>query len=158
MAGLVSYLRRHHIGLALCIALTGTAYAATVPNNSVGTKQLKKNAVTEPKIKKGAVTGAKIKNGAVNSDKVKNGSLLSADFKSANCPPGRRGCRGGQAAGAVGRHERHCPRRCPCSGNLTASCGAGERAVGGGGVATGADGALWAAPDPGLRDASRLGS
>jgi hypothetical protein len=41
-AGLVSYLRRHHIGLlALCIALTGTAYAATLPKNSVGSKQLK---------------------------------------------------------------------------------------------------------------------
>jgi hypothetical protein len=39
-AGLVSYLRRHHIGLvALCIALTGTAYAATLPRNSVGPAQ-----------------------------------------------------------------------------------------------------------------------
>jgi hypothetical protein len=40
-AGLVSYLRRHHIGLvALCIALTGTAYAAQLPRNSVGGAQL----------------------------------------------------------------------------------------------------------------------
>jgi hypothetical protein len=51
-AGFVSYLRRHHIGLvALCIALTGTAYAATLPRNSVGGAQLKKNAVTSPKVK-----------------------------------------------------------------------------------------------------------
>jgi hypothetical protein len=145
VAGLVSYLRRHHIGLlALCIALTGTAYAATLPKNSVGTKQLKKNAVTEPKIKKGAVTGAKIKNGAVNSDKVKNGSLLSADFKSGQLPAGPQGPQG--PAGATNVTVRVGP---DVSGTSTASCGAGERAVGGGGVATGADGALWASnPTP----------
>ena len=103
VAGLVSYLRRHHIGLlALCIALTGTAYAATLPNNSVGTKQLKKNAVTAKKVKNGAVTGAKIKNGAVNSDKVKNGSLLSADFKSGQLPAGPQGPRPGPARSAWG--------------------------------------------------------
>lgn len=96
-AGLVSYLRRHHIGLlALCIALTGTAYAATLPKNSVGSKQLKTN----------AVTSKKIKNGAVNSNKVKNGSLLSKDFKSGQLPAGPRGPQGPQgvpgAAGAAG--------------------------------------------------------
>jgi len=84
-AGLVSYLRRHHIGLlALCIALTGTAYAATLPKNSVGSKQLKSN----------AVTSQKIKNGAVNSNKVKNGSLMSTDFKAGQLPAGPRGPQG----------------------------------------------------------------
>ena len=148
VAGLVSYLRRHHIGfLALCIALTGTAYAATLPNNSVGTKQLKK----------GAVTGAKIKNGAVNSDKVKNGSLLSADFKSGQLPAGPQGAQGAQGpqgargargpAGATNVTVRLGPN---VSGTSTASCGAGERPVGGGGVATGVDGVLWASnPTPG---------
>ena len=151
VAGLVSYLRRHHIGLlALCIALTGTAYAATVPWNSVGTKQLKKNAVTERKIEKGAVTGAKIKNGAVNSDKVKNGSLVSADFKSGQLPAGPRGPQGAQGpqgpAGATNVTVRVGPS---VSGTSTASCQGSERAVGGGGVATGATGALWASnPTP----------
>ena len=42
------------------IALGGTASAATLAVNSVGSKQLKKNAVTTAKIKNGAVTGAKI--------------------------------------------------------------------------------------------------
>ncbi len=72
-----SYFRRHHIGmLALFIALSGTAYAATLPRNSVGTAQLKRN----------AVTGAK----------VKNSSLLAADFKAGQLPAGARGAQGAQ--------------------------------------------------------------
>ncbi len=58
--------------LALAIALGGTSYAAmTLPANSVGTRQIKKNAVT--------------------SLKVKNGSLLKADFKVGQIPAGPRG-------------------------------------------------------------------
>lgn len=84
-AGFVSYLRRHHIGLvALCIALTGTAYAATLPRNSVGTRQLKDNAVTSAKIKRNAVT----------SPKVKNGSLLAKDFRAGQLPRGPKGDKG----------------------------------------------------------------
>lgn len=76
-----SYLRRHHVGmLALFIALSGTAYAATLPRNSVGTAQLKKNAVTAPKIKKNAVVSRKIKRGAVTGAKVKNDSLTGLDI------------------------------------------------------------------------------
>ena len=74
-----SYLRRHHIGmLALFIALSGTAYAATLPRNSVGTAQLKKNAVT--------------------TAKVQNRSLLATDFKSGQLPAGPRGAQGAQGA------------------------------------------------------------
>lgn len=58
--------------LALFIALGGVSYAAVkIPNNSVGTKQLKKN--------------------SVNSSKVKNRSLLAADFKSGQLPRGATG-------------------------------------------------------------------
>jgi collagen triple helix repeat protein len=74
-----SYLRRHHIGmLALFIALSGTAYAATLPRNSVGTAQLKNNAVT--------------------TAKVDNRSLLATDFKSGQLPAGPRGAQGAQGA------------------------------------------------------------
>lgn len=46
---------------ALFVALGGTSYAAfSLPNNSVGTKQLQKGAVTTKKIKNGAVTAPKI--------------------------------------------------------------------------------------------------
>ena len=76
-----SYFRRHHVGmLALFIALSGTAYAATLPRNSVGTAQLKKNAVTTPKIKKSAVTSPKIKSNAVTGSKVKTDSLTGLDI------------------------------------------------------------------------------
>ena len=44
--------------LALLIALGGGAYAVTLPRNSVGASQLKKNAVTSSKIKAGADTHA----------------------------------------------------------------------------------------------------
>ena len=46
---------------ALFVALSGGAYALTIPKNSVGPAQLKKNAVI--------------------SAKVKDGSLLTQDFK-----------------------------------------------------------------------------
>jgi hypothetical protein len=46
--------------IALFVALGGTAVAASLAANSVGTKQLKDQAVTTSKIKDGAVTGAKV--------------------------------------------------------------------------------------------------
>ena len=72
-------------GLALAIALSGTAVAASVAlaPNSVGTPQLKTNAVT--------------------TAKVKNGTLLRADFKAGQVPAGRAGPAGpAGAAGAAG--------------------------------------------------------
>jgi hypothetical protein len=48
--------------IALFVALGGSAYAAaSLPKNSVGTKQLKAGSVTSAKIKNGAVTGPKVK-------------------------------------------------------------------------------------------------
>jgi hypothetical protein len=145
VAGLVSYLRRHHIGLlALCIALTGTAYAATLPRNSVGRQQLKNNAVSSPE--------------------VKNRSLMARDFMSGQLqegPRGPRGLRGPQgergtqgargaqgaqglpgAAGAAGATNVAVRLGLDTLGISTASCVGEERAVGGGGAATGINGVL----------------
>ena len=48
--------------VALVVATAGTGYAAfKLPNNSVGTKQLKKNAVTGAKVKRGSLDGSDIK-------------------------------------------------------------------------------------------------
>jgi hypothetical protein len=87
--------------LALAIALSGTAYAAT----TIGTNQIKDGAVTTPKLHNGAVSAAKLSNGAVagekirnnavTSGKVKDGSLLARDFK-----PGE--LLGGSVQGAQG--------------------------------------------------------
>jgi hypothetical protein len=85
MRRFISYLRRHYIGLlALCVVLTGTAYAATLPKDSVGTRQLRD----------GAVSGAKIKRNAVGSPKVRNRSLLAKDFKPGQLPRGAKGPKG----------------------------------------------------------------
>ena len=65
--------------LALFLALGGGTYAAfKLPNNSVGTKQLKKNAVTSPKVKDGSLTAADLAGGqflrpgqkAANADRL----------------------------------------------------------------------------------------
>jgi hypothetical protein len=77
-----AYVRRHHVGLlALFLAMSGTAYAATLPRNSVGTAQLKANAVT--------------------SAKVKNGTLRRSDFARGQLPPSLAGPKG--ATGAAGQ-------------------------------------------------------
>lgn len=71
--------------VALFVALSGTGYAVslTVPNNSVGTPQLKNDAVT--------------------SKKVKNGTLVAADFKPGAAPVGPAGPAGPPGpAGATG--------------------------------------------------------
>jgi hypothetical protein len=70
----LSHLRSQAVGyLALFVALCGTAYAVSLPPNSVGTKQLQRAAVTRGKIKKDAVTTAK----------VKDSTLLPQDFAGA---------------------------------------------------------------------------
>lgn len=127
---IVGYLRRHHIGLlALFFALSGTAYAATLPRNSVGTAQLKRNAVT--------------------SAKVRNGSLLRIDFRAGQLPAGPVGPRGltgatGPAgpAGPAGRNAVTSIAVRDSAGVTiapgatatdTVSCNPGEVAVSGGG-------------------------
>src|SRR6476659_3594793 len=65
--------------ICLFVVLGGTAYAATaLPNNSVGSAQLKANAVT--------------------SEKVRDGALLRKDFKAGQLLAGPRG-----SVGATGR-------------------------------------------------------
>jgi hypothetical protein len=74
--------------VALIAALGGTSYAAvTLPNSSVGTKQLQRAAVTAPKM---AIN-------AVRSAQVRDGSLLARDFAPGQLHAGAQG-----PAGATG--------------------------------------------------------
>jgi len=57
--------------LALCLAVGGTAFAATkLSKNAVKTKNIKNGAVTENKIAANAVTESKIASGAVSAGKL----------------------------------------------------------------------------------------
>jgi len=128
------HLRRNAVAyLALFIALSGTSYAAAkLPANSVGTTQLK--------------------NGAVTSAKIKDRSLRASDFAAGQLKPGPVGPAGAQGpagpAGPAGPSamasitNRKGPTvENPGVASSTASCEAGERAIGGGG--TSEIGFLW---------------
>src|SRR4051794_38168097 len=129
---LARYVRAHHVGLlALVIAMSGTAYAATaLPRNSVGTKQLKRSAVT--------------------SSKVKNRSLKAVDFKRGQLPRGgggRTGPRGPRglrglrglrgrtgAAGVVGNlfvARKDVPLADASQAADAVTCPAGQKVIGG---------------------------
>ena len=116
--------------LALLVALTGTSYATVlnVPKNSVGTPQLKRNAVKP----------AKLAPNAVRTAHVLNGSLLAADFKAGQIPQGPKGDKGDTgAAGSPGTSGYQTVREQTASNStspkqLSATCPAGKRAVGGG--------------------------
>jgi hypothetical protein len=131
--------------IALLAALGSSAYAQlTIPRNSVGNVQLKQN--------------------AVNSAKVRNRSLLRTDFRPGQIPAGPRGPAGQQGPqgpeGARGPTGERGPvgERGPAGpagpagatnvtvtlgqegmGSSSATCPAGERATGGGGVVTEAE-------------------
>jgi len=62
----VAYIGHHHVALlALFLALGGTTYAAaSLPRNSVGTKQIKNGAVTKPKIAKKTIAALRGARGA----------------------------------------------------------------------------------------------
>jgi hypothetical protein len=120
-------------GLALLLALGGTSYATglSVPNNSVGTAQLKNGAVTTKKLAANAVT----------SNQVKNGSLLRIDFQSGQLPAGPPGPRGPQGAqGPVGptgisgmqRFDVATSSDSTSPKTAVATCPSGKRPVGGG--------------------------
>ena len=82
--------------LALFMALSGVAFAATAAKNSVKAKSIARGAVTTPKLKNGAVKAGKLAKGAVISVKLANGAVVGA--KIANGVVG-----GGKLAnGAVG--------------------------------------------------------
>jgi hypothetical protein len=106
------------------------------------------------------IDGGDVRNNSLTGKDVKNKSLTKKDFKGS--VRGRRGPRGPQGAqgpqgpqgpagapGAAGATNVSVHSGPDVAGTSTASCPAGQRAVGGGGIATGPDGVLWASnPTP----------
>jgi hypothetical protein len=110
--------------IALGVALGGTSVAAVsqLPRASVGTAQLKTNAVTT----------AKIRNNDIRSADVRNGSLLRADFRRGQIPTGPAGPQGPPGVSAREQVNAESPLNSLPSKNLTATCPAGKKALGGG--------------------------
>jgi Collagen triple helix repeat (20 copies) len=144
LATVVSYIRRHHLGmLALFVALSGTAYAASLPRNSVGTAQLKRNAVTSAKVKPGTLLASDFRQGQLPA-----GPQGPQGPRGPEGPPGARGAEGATGArgaeGPVGPRGPQGPAGATNvtlrsgtqgTGEATAMCDPGEVAVGGGGLA-----------------------
>jgi hypothetical protein len=61
--------------MALFVALSGGAYALTIPRNSVGPKQLKKKAVNSRKVKNNSLTGADVRNNRLTGRDLRESSL-----------------------------------------------------------------------------------
>jgi hypothetical protein len=112
--------------LALFVALSGGAYALTIPKNSIGAKQLKRN----------SVQGSEIKRGAVGASEVRNGSLLSEDFRRGQLPSGPTGPTGPQGPQGPAGATNVVTRNAAGPGQAMVSCLPGETVVGGGGETT----------------------
>jgi hypothetical protein len=152
LATVVSYVRRHHLGmLALFVALSGTAYAATLPRNSVGTAQLKRNAVTSAKVKPRTLLGSDFRQGQLPAGpQGPQGPQGATGPRGPEGPSGARGAEGATGArGAEGPGGPRAPQGPAGATNVTvrtgptvasgseasAECNPGEVAVGGGGGA-----------------------
>jgi hypothetical protein len=109
--------------LALGVALSGTAYAATaLPRNSVRSVQ----------IKNGQVKTADIARSAVKSSSVADGSLLARDFRPGQVPAGPRGLQGLQGPKGEAGATNVSVRAVSAMGEAIARCPTGSRATGGG--------------------------
>jgi hypothetical protein len=120
--------------IALFVALSGTAYAAvTLPRNSVGARQIKKNAVRASEVRANAVAGAEVKDGAiglvdlaansVDASKVVDGSLGGADVAPGALLGGKVTVQYEQATVALADNT---------SSSYNVHCPAGQTAVAGG--------------------------
>jgi hypothetical protein len=122
---------------ALVAALAGTGGAAvvTVPKGSVGTAELKQGAVTNTKIRNGQVTSADLADGGITSTDVRNGALRRVDFRPGQLPHGPTGPQGPIGPPGVSGRE-HVSVETPLTNtgpkNITATCPAGKRVLGGG--------------------------
>ena len=113
MSKLLAHFRGNLVAyLALFVALSGSAYAATaLPRNSVGTKQIKKRAVNGAKVKKNTLTGVHIRESklaqvplaarALNADNAANAARAGDAATLGGQPPSAFLAAGAKAADAA---------------------------------------------------------
>jgi hypothetical protein len=61
--------------IAVFVALSGGAYALTIPKGSVGSRQLKRNAITGPKIRGNAITSVKVRDHSLKATDLAAGVI-----------------------------------------------------------------------------------
>ena len=130
--------------IALFAALGGTSYAAVtitgkdLRNGSLTGADIKNESIKGRDIDNGTLTGADLKDGSVTGSDVRNGSLLANDFKAGELPAGPAGPPGpgGLSDAVVRRVDMTVPAS--SQAEATASCAAGEVAIGGGASHAGA--------------------
>ena len=66
--------------VAVFLALGGSAWALTLPRNSVGHEQIKTNAVRSSEVRVNAISASEIRGGAVASSEARNNSLTGTDI------------------------------------------------------------------------------
>lgn len=87
--------------IALIVALSGTAIAAGVGKNSVGSRQIKAKAVTTNKLANGAVTGAKVRDASLSGADI--------DLSALGTVPSATEAAHASNADAVGGRTASCP-------------------------------------------------
>lgn len=79
----VGYLRRHHLAMvAIVIALAGgVAYAASLPRNSVRSKQIKNGQVKSVDVKDAGLSGTDLADGSLSGAEIADGTVGPADLE-----------------------------------------------------------------------------
>ncbi len=77
MNGLITYVRRHHVGLLalVIVCATSTAYAAGLAKNSVKSRQIKNGSVRSVDVADGGLTGIDIADGGLLGADLAGGSV-----------------------------------------------------------------------------------
>jgi hypothetical protein len=124
--------------LALFVALSGGAYAATIlPANSVGARQIKRDAVERGKIKNRAVDSAKVLDGSLTGADISEGTLGKVPFAAAaDTATNAVNATHASTSAAIDKLTyKSASASAPATTDstaATASCDAGQRATGGG--------------------------
>ncbi len=80
---MLSYLRRHHLGLiALFFALSGTSYA--VSTGSINSREIRNGTIVGKDVRNNRLSGADIDNGSVRSRDIRDNALISSDVLDAS--------------------------------------------------------------------------